>query len=212
MIKAEFGILAGVSKESVKEFIHYPTLSGRKYINGRQLIAKAKACIKDCKVLLAYWTDYTKAGGFPSGKNEKDALLFCTESVNTENEQNLERENGSDDDEEDDKEPPGQEATATAPTQPLRNSRVVDSDIEDADVEEDDEDNDSVEYVSKKKFIPPALISFMLLGPYSVAAFGFEISAIFSVDTEAIEENAKTGMYNTQSIKEEKKAANDLLR
>ena len=208
VIKPEFGILAGVSKESVKEFIHYPTLSGRKYINGRQLIAKAKACIKDSKVLLAYWKDFTKAGGFPSGKNETDALLFCTESVTTEHDQNMEKENETDEDEDDDKDPPVTQGSA--PTQPLRNSRVVDSDNEDA--EDEDEDNDSVEYVSKKKLVPPALVTFMLLGPYGVACYGFEISAAFSVDTEAIEENAKTGMYNTKSMKEEKKAATDLVR
>ena len=99
----------------------------------------------------------------------------------------------ADEDEDDDKDPPVTQGSA--PTQPLRNSRVVDSDNEDA--EDEDEDNDSVEYVSKKKLVPPALVTFMLLGPYGVSSYGFEISAAFSVDTEAIEENAKTGMYNT---------------
>ena len=85
-IKAGFGILSGASKEAVKDIINQPTLTGgRKRIDGRQLLAKAKAAIKESKILLAYWTDYTKNGGFPSGKNEEDALLFCTESVSTEN-------------------------------------------------------------------------------------------------------------------------------
>ena len=78
VIIPEFGILAGISKDSVMEYIHQPTLSGgRKYINGRQLIDKAKASIKDCKILLAYWNEFKKSGGFPSGKTEKDALAFC---------------------------------------------------------------------------------------------------------------------------------------
>ena len=85
-IKAGFWILSGASKEAVKDIINQPTLTGgRKRIDGRQLLAKAKAAIKESKILLAYWTDYTKNGGFPSGKNEEDALLFCTESVSTEN-------------------------------------------------------------------------------------------------------------------------------
>ena len=165
VIKPEFGILVGVSKESVKVFIHNLILSGRKYFNERQLIAKAKASIKDSMVLLACCKDFTKAVGFPLGKNEKDALLFCAESLNTEHDHNIVKENGTDEDEDDDKDPPVTQGPA--PTQPLRNSRVVDSDNEDA--EDENEDNDSVEYVSERKFAPQASITFMILGPYDVA-------------------------------------------
>ena len=52
----------------------------------------------------------------------------------------------------------------------------------------------------------------MLLGSYGCEAYGFPVSAVFSIDTEAIEENANTGMYNTKSMKEEKKAAADIVR
>ena len=52
----------------------------------------------------------------------------------------------------------------------------------------------------------------MLLGPYGSDSYGFDLSAVFTMDTEGIEENAKSGMYNTKSIKEEKKVATDLAR
>ena len=188
-----------------------PTLSGRKRITGRQLLSKAKASIKEAKVLLAYWTDYTRNGGFPSGKNEEDALEFCKESVTTEHQHNMEKEDDTDDDEEED-EPPVSQSRAL--TQPLKNKRVVESDTEEPEAEDersDDDDNDK-EYVSKRKYNPPALATFMLLGPYGCEAYGFPVSAAFSIDTEVIEENAKTGMYNTKSMKEEKRAATDIVR
>lgn len=108
--KPGFGILSGISKESIKNIVNQPTLTGgRNNINGRQLLSKAKASIKDVKILLAFWTDFTKSGGFPSGKNEDD----------------------TDDDEEDDSPPVAQ---ALALTQPLRKiKRVVDSDNDEAE-------------------------------------------------------------------------------
>ena len=215
LIKPEFGILAGVSKDTVKEFINLPTLSGRKRIDGRQLIAKAKASIKESKILLAYWTDFTKAGGYPSGKNEKDALNFCTESVSTEHEQNMEKESDDEEEEEENEEAPPQSQSRVL-TQPLkRKSAVVDSDNDEAEASGEESDNDAdddIEFISRKKFIPPALVTFMLLGPYGAAAYGFDISAVFSVDTEAIDENSKKGIYNTKSMKEEKKITTDIAR
>lgn len=68
------------------------------------------------------------------------------------------------------------------------------------------------ELVQKKKYIYPALVTFMLLGPTGTAAYGFPISAAFSIDTEAIEDNSKSGMYNTKSMKEEKKVVADASR
>ena len=97
-IGSGFGILSGVTKDSIKEIINMSTLSGRKRITGRQLLSKAKASIKEAKVLLAYWTDYTRNGGFPSGKNEEDALEFCKESVTSEHQHNMEKEDDTDDD------------------------------------------------------------------------------------------------------------------
>jgi hypothetical protein len=135
--------LGGISKESVKEVINLPTLSGKKRITGRQLLSKAKASVRESKVLLAYWTDYKKNGGFPSGKNEEDALLFCVESVSTEHQHNLEKEEDSDDEDEDD-EPPVSQARAL--TQPLKQKTPVDSDNEEAEDEGYDDDQNSVEF------------------------------------------------------------------
>ena len=78
--------------------------------------------------------------------------------------------------------------------------------------QESDNDNEEVEYVAMKTSSTPAMVTFMLLGPYGVKAYGFEVSSAFIVDTEAIEANAKTGMYNTKLIKEEKKVAIDIVR
>lgn len=194
-IKPGFGILSGVSKESIKNIVNQPTLTGgRNNINGRQLITKAKDCIKEVKILLAFWTDFTKSGGFPSGKNEDDALLFVTESIATEHKQNIEKEDDTDDDDEDDAPP-----LPLALNQPhLKNKRVVDSDNEEAEREDFNDgssDESSVEeFVQKKKYISPALVTFMLLGPYGTAAYGFPISAAFSIDTESIEDNSKSGI------------------
>lgn len=213
-IKPEFGILAGVTKDSCRKFINCPTLTGgKKKITGRQLLAKAKAAIKESKVLLAYWNDYSKSGGFPSGKNENDALLFCVESVTTENTQNLEKEEDTEDEEEEDDSPAPEPARTVPQPPPPRRNTVVDSEDE-AEVEgdEDEDDNEEVEYIAKKTSPPSAMVTFMLFGPYGVKAYGFEASAAFTVDTEAIEANAKTGIYNTKSIKEEKKAAIDIVR
>lgn len=214
-IKPEFGVLAGVSKDSCRKFINCPTLTGnKKKITGRQLLAKAKAAIKECKVLIAYWNDYTKSGGFPSGKNENDALLFCVESVTTENTQNLEKEEDTEDDEEEEDAPAPEPARAVSKPPPTKKNAVVDSDDDAADEEEDEDedDNDEVEYIVKKSYSPPAMVTFMLMGPYSALAYGFEVCSAFSIDTEAIEAIAKTGAYNIKSIKEEKKAAVDIVR
>lgn len=201
--------MAGVTKESCRKYINCSTLTGnRNRISGRQLLGKAKDAIKDCKVLIAYWNDYSKSGGFPSGKNENDALLFCVESVTTENTKNLEKEEDTEDDEEED------DTTAVPKPLPIKRNTVVDSDDDAADEDEDDDedDNDEEKYFVKKTTSPSAMVTFMLMGPYSALAYGFEVCSAFSINTEAIEAIAKTGAYNTKSIKEEKKAAVDIVR
>jgi hypothetical protein len=219
-IRPEFGILAGLSKDAIRKVISYSTLTNgaKKRITGRQLVIKAKASIKDCKVLLAYWNDYTKNGGYPSGKNETDALTFCIESVATENTQNMEKEGDTEDEDEEDEPAVTQPLRSAKPLSEIRRS-VVESDEEenedDAEAEDEgdeEEDDNDTGYISRKSVFPAALVTFMLLGPYGTAAYGFEISAAFTMNTKAIEENAKTGMYNSKSMKEEKKAAMDLTR
>ena len=146
-IKAGFWILSGARKEAVKEIINQPTLTGgRKKIDGRQFLIKAKSAIKESKILLAYWADYTKNGGFLSGKNEEDALLFCTESVSTENSRNLEKEEDTEDDEEEEDRPISQSRVLT---QPLVR-RVVDSDNDEEEAEDEGESDDEgeIEHIS----------------------------------------------------------------
>ena len=70
----------------MEEVIRLPTLCGKKQITGRQILLKAKAVVREAKVLLAYWVDYTKNGGYPSKKNEDDALEYVHEQAAIENE------------------------------------------------------------------------------------------------------------------------------
>lgn len=201
-----FGILTGVSKDSIRELINYPTLSKKNRMEGRQLILKAKDCIKETKIFLAAWTNYTKNGGFPSGKNEQDALQYCIQEVASEHKPSFEKDDLQDDDDEEDEPPVSQ---SRAKTQPLKDTREKDSDNDEAEDDGDEDEDEEVQFISKKSYSPPATLTFMLLGPYGVGLFGFELSAVFSIDTEGIEKNAKTGMYSTKSMKEEKKVVAD---
>ena len=206
-ISDDFGNVAGLSRNAIEEVIRLPTLSGKKQITGRQILLKAKAVVREAKVLLAYWVDYTKNGGFPSGKNEDDALEYVHEQSAIENEQRKERDDEDDDD--DDEE-------LTQPRAPAngRSNQPVDSDSEN-DEEFSPDDNNEVEEVighSSHKYYSPAMLTFMLMGPYGKDRYGFDISPLFSMDTDGIEELAKTGSLNVKSIKEEKKKEDDVQR
>jgi hypothetical protein len=64
-----FGPISGLSRGSIEEVIRAPTLSGKKRIDGRQLLSKAKNALKESKILLAFWGEFVKMG-MPSGKTE----------------------------------------------------------------------------------------------------------------------------------------------
>jgi hypothetical protein len=48
------------------------TLTGKKVIDGRQILDKAKAALLEAKKLLGYWMEFLYNGQFPSGMNEED--------------------------------------------------------------------------------------------------------------------------------------------
>jgi hypothetical protein len=68
-----FGPISGLSRRSIEDVIRSPTLSGNKRINGRQLLTKAKVALREAKVLLGFWSEFTR-NGMPSGMDESDAL------------------------------------------------------------------------------------------------------------------------------------------
>lgn len=205
-ISEDFGIVAGLSKNAVEEVIRLPTLCGKKQITGRQILLKAKAVVREAKVLLAYWVDYTRNGGFPSGKNEDDALEYVREQAANEHEQRKERDDEDNDDDDDEE--------LSQPRVPGRNNPPADSDSEIDEEFAPDENNEVEEVVgnSSHKYYPPAMLTFMLMGPYGKDRYGFDVSPLFSMDTDAIEELAKTGSLNVKSIKEEKKKEDDVQR
>lgn len=98
MIAEGFGPISGISRRSIEEFVRCPTLSGKKEIDGRQLISKAKIALKDAKILLSYWHEFTK-NGMPSGKDETDALKYVLNRAFEEK-----SEEKDDDDDDDDEE------------------------------------------------------------------------------------------------------------
>ena len=58
MIAEGFGPISGISRRSIEEVVRCPTLSGKKEIDGRQLISEAKTALKDAKILLSYWHEF----------------------------------------------------------------------------------------------------------------------------------------------------------
>lgn len=136
--------------------------------------------------------------------------MFCKDSLAAEAVINLDKDEDSDSGEEDAADDINL-SQGRAKTQPLASRKNQDSDDEEAE-DESDNDEEELHIVSKKKADPSALLAFMLLGPFGTDAYGFEVSAAFSMDTEAIDENAKSGQYNTKSIKEEKNVTTEIER
>jgi hypothetical protein len=52
----------------------------------------------------------------------------------------------------------------------------------------------------------------MLYGPYGSAHYNFEISTAFTMDTDAIEESAKSGKLSNKSIREAKSFENSAFK
>lgn len=105
-------------------------------------------------------------------------------------------------------------------------------DNEDTNIKREDEDSDPdfsdseedekhvvEKSVSTKKtvcestFLPAAILSFILYGPYGVAAYGLEISSALSMDTVGIDEQAGAKKSMTQvSIRQSEKTDQDTRR
>ena len=58
---------------NIEYVIRCPTLPGKRRIDGRQILSKAKIALKECKKLLSLWNEFLK-NGTPSGMDETDAL------------------------------------------------------------------------------------------------------------------------------------------
>ena len=197
------GYISGVSKASCSTVLKMSTLSARNFINGRQILNKAKEAVREAKKLLAFWMEFLINDKMPSGKNEEDALQYVIRRAREETSVELV------DDEEDDADDGGN-------TQEENVKDDSDEEVEDAVIEEDDptfkdedkedsqDTSDSEEDVkpcAKEKtakkstqpestFLPPSLLLFILYGPYGVAAYGLEISAALSMNSEGIDEQA----------------------
>ena len=227
-----FGPISGLSRRSIEEVVRSPTLSGNKKINGRQLMSKAKVALREAKVLLGYWTEYTR-NGMPSGMNETDAIKHVLNRAFQEKSAECDDNDDYDDDED-----------VTVPATNVKQRALsamnenVDSDSENDEGEEPNQlsmDNflnaygepiedegmfdgavavneDSSEETRTPNFYPAALLLFMLYGPYAVEHYAMEVSPAFSIDTEGIDESTKNGKMDTNSIKEEHKKDNDKAR
>jgi hypothetical protein len=93
-----FGPISGLSRGSIEEVIRAPTLSGKKRIDGRQLLSKAKNALKESKILLAFWGEFVKMG-MPSGMTEVDALKYVVDRAFEEKSAEGDDEEEDDDDE-----------------------------------------------------------------------------------------------------------------
>jgi hypothetical protein len=185
-------------------------------------LKKAKAAMAECRILLAYWLEFAVDGDFPSGQNEEDALRYVLnrsyadksndlddddddedeETFSPQNEDDNRSENGSDDHEQNN----------------VRNSRNA-SESHSANINDEyDDESDDPEYNkvlrndAPSSFCPCAWVLFMLYGPYGSAHYNFEISTAFTMDTDAIEESAKSGKLSNKSIREAKSVEKSAFR
>ena len=186
VIAEGFGPISGISRRSIEDVIRSPTLSGNKRINGRQLMSKAKVALREAKVLLGFWSEFTR-NGMPSGMDESDALKHVLNRAFQEKSAECD-DNDDDDDDEEIEETCGEE------------------------VEDEGIHGDEMEPTRSPTFYPAALLLFMLYGPYGVAVYGLEVSPAFTMDTDGIDELTKNVKMNTNSIKEEHKKDNDRAR
>ena len=232
IIAEGFGPISGLSRRSIEDVIRSPTLSGNKRINGRQLMSKAKVALREAKVLLGFWSEFTK-NVMPSGKDATDAIKHVLNRAFQEKSAECDDNDDDDDDE-----------NVTAPSTYVKQRALcamdknVDSDSENDEGEElnqlsmnnflnaygeptEDEgmydgavdvNEDSSETTRTPNFYPAALLLFMLYGPYGVEQYAMEVSPAFSIDTEGIDESTKNGKMNTNSFKEEHRKDNDKAR
>jgi hypothetical protein len=84
-----FGQISGLSRKSIAAVIQLSILSGKKQLDGKSILKKAKAALAECKILLAYWMDFQIAGNMPSGMNEEDTLQYVLNRSYAENKAEL---------------------------------------------------------------------------------------------------------------------------
>jgi hypothetical protein len=80
-IASGFGNLSGLCYQSIEEVIFHPTLKGKSLLTGRQVLEKARECLKGAKKYLAYWMEFLVAGSMPSGMNEVNALQYVMKRI-----------------------------------------------------------------------------------------------------------------------------------
>lgn len=218
-----FGCVSGLDKSTISRAISLSTLTGKKVIDGRQILDKAKAALLEAKKLLGYWMEFLYNGQFPSGMNEEDALQHVFNRAYED--QSLELEDDNDEEEEDEEEEDGE------PEGTIRDDQ---SNIEGDDGMTHRDDNEysgnggnqdrteAFTQLKKKQplrhsdaplsFFPPAMLLFILYGPFGVGYYNLELSPALSMNTEAIDEAAIDGSMNVKSIKAVKIKEEKVLR
>ena len=95
--------------------------------------------------------------------------------------------------------------------------------MDDAEDQYNDSDNEDAgfQYKNNKqnfvinfnKFFPPAMLFFMLYGPYGVATHNFDLTPALSVETKTIDHIAKTNKnMNVTSMRETRKKETVFVR
>ena len=203
-----FGPISGLSRESIINAIYKSTLSGSKKIEGRQILDKARSALLEAKKLLGYWMEFLQSGSMPSGMNEDDALQHVFNRAWSE--QSLENDDDGDDDDDDD-EIDKDESDVDIDKQ--IQSRTCNDDnnavMSCPDREECDEEDtikksgkkDQTGAVAPLHFYPPAMLLFILYGPYGVGIYNLELSAALSMDNDGIDDAARDGSMSSKSIK-----------
>lgn len=195
VIRSGFGVISGLSYESISDLILRPTLKGRNLITGRQILDKARACLLEAKKYLAFWNEFLVDGQFPSGKNEEDAKDYVLKRALDETSPELV------DDEELDCDSDKDEGNLSG-----------DDELEGI-FDDEDEKKEIKPSINRTKFVASAMIFFMLYGPYGVIAYNFDITSCLSTDSKGIDEQAKRYKnMNTTSMIETKKKEKNLER
>jgi hypothetical protein len=220
-----FGPISGLTRVSIEKVLKMTTLSGTKALDGRSILKKAKAAMAECRILLAYWMEFTVGGVMPSGMNEEDALRYVLNKSYANNSNDLD-----DDDDEDEKIVPNSNGSEDGSEEDdqINNSNSNSSNSRDASASQrsncnrnednsGDESDDPAYYEVMRRdapstFCPNSWVLFMLYGPYGSAHFDFEISTAFTMDTDAIEESARNGKLSNKSIREAKSVENSSFR
>jgi hypothetical protein len=212
-----FGTFSGIAIETLEKAISRPTLKGTTLITGRQLLDKAKEALSEAKKLLGFWMEFMNNGSLPSGMNEEYALQYVL--FRAFQESSSERGDRGDDDD-------SVEEIETNVTNAQFNDNFDETlfdglgDVENVGDGDSDSGSDREEapavigpvaglkekkrYDVPHNFLPPAMLPFILYGPYGVGVYNLEISAVLNMDTKGIEESSLSKTMNAESLKESK--------